>query len=203
MAEKKLTRSELKRQAILAAAKEAFQENGVQGTSMDQLAARAQVSKRTVYNHFSSKEALVIHLVADLWKQATQNNEQPFDTEGDLQTQLSALLQAEMNVVCSSEYLDLARVAIGHYFYHPDALQAELSRFDKTETALYKWLESAINNGRLKPVDPLFAINQLHSLIKGNCFWPQLLQVEAIPSPAERQHLADESSAMFLNYYQN
>lgn len=203
MAEKKLTRSELKRQAILAAAKEAFQENGVQGTSMDQLAARAQVSKRTVYNHFSSKEALVIHLVADLWKQATQNNEQPFDTEGDLQTQLSALLQAEMNVVCSSEYLDLARVAIGHYFYHPDALQAELSRFDKTETVLYKWLESAINNGRLKPVDPLFAINQLHSLIKGNCFWPQLLQVEAIPSPAERQHLADESSAMFLNYYQN
>ncbi|EAR61823.1 TetR/AcrR family transcriptional regulator [Neptuniibacter caesariensis] len=203
MAEKKLSRSELKRKAILDAAKESFQENGVQGTSMDQLAARAQVSKRTVYNHFTSKEALVIHLVADLWKQATQSIELNFDAEGDLQTQLSSLLQAEMNVVCSTEYLDLARVAIGHYFYHPEALQAELSRFDKTETALYRWLETAIDNGHLKKIDPSFAINQLHSLIKGNCFWPQLLQVEAIPSLAERQHLADESAAMFLNYYQH
>lgn len=203
MAEKKLSRSELKRKAILDAAKESFQENGVQGTSMDQLAARAQVSKRTVYNHFTSKEALVIHLVADLWKQATQSIELNFDAEGDLQTQLSSLLQAEMNVVCSTEYLDLARVAIGHYFYHPEALQAELSRFDKTETALYQWLETAINKGHLKKIDPSFAINQLHSLIKGNCFWPQLLQIEAIPSLAERQHLADESAAMFLNYYQH
>lgn len=203
MAEKKLSRSELKRKAILDAAKESFQENGVQGTSMDQLAARAQVSKRTVYNHFASKEALVIHLVAELWKQATQANELHFDTKGDLLTQLSSLLQAEMDVVCSQEYLDLARVAIGHYFYHPEALQAELSRFDKTETALYQWLEAAIANGHLKKIDPAFAINQLHSLIKGNCFWPQLLQVEAIPSPDERQHLADESAAMFLNYYQS
>lgn len=203
MAEKKLSRSELKRKAILDAAKESFQENGVQGTSMDQLAARAQVSKRTVYNHFTSKEALVIHLVADLWKQATQSIELNFDAEGDLQTQLSSLLQAEMNVVCSAEYLDLARVAIGHYFYHPEALQAELSRFDKTETALYQWLETAIKKGHLKKIDPSFAINQLHSLIKGNCFWPQLLQIEAIPSLAERQHLADESAAMFLNYYQH
>ncbi|WP_415894072.1 TetR/AcrR family transcriptional regulator [Neptuniibacter sp. PT8_73] len=202
MAEKKLTRSELKRKAILDAAKESFQENGVQGTSMDQLAARAQVSKRTVYNHFDSKEALVMHLVADLWKQATQANEFKFDAEGDLHNQLSSLLQAEMNVVCSPEYLDLARVAIGHFFYHPDALQAELSRFDKTETALYQWLEAAINNGQLKKIDLTFAINQLHSLIKGNCFWPQLLQIEAPPSPDQRQHLADESAAMFLNYYQ-
>ncbi|EPF7654109.1 TetR/AcrR family transcriptional regulator, partial [Vibrio vulnificus] len=68
MIEKKKTRSEEKREAILTAAKQAFLEFGVQNTSMDKLAALAGVSKRTVYNHFSSKEALVMELLSVLWK---------------------------------------------------------------------------------------------------------------------------------------
>ena len=50
------TRSDVKRDAIIQAAKQAFQEFGVNGTSMDKLAELANVSKRTVYNHFSAKE---------------------------------------------------------------------------------------------------------------------------------------------------
>ncbi|MFA0698755.1 TetR/AcrR family transcriptional regulator, partial [Vibrio sp. 10N.222.49.C9] len=48
----KKTRSELKREAILTAAKQSFLEFGVKNTSMDKLASLANVSKRTVYNHF-------------------------------------------------------------------------------------------------------------------------------------------------------
>ena len=44
MTEHKPTRSELKRQAILQAARDAFQERGVHSTSMDELAALASVS---------------------------------------------------------------------------------------------------------------------------------------------------------------
>jgi len=58
MTEKGKTRSELKREAIIEAARRAFEEFGVQGTSMDKLAEMAGVSKRTVYNHFASKEEL-------------------------------------------------------------------------------------------------------------------------------------------------
>ncbi|ENK2095788.1 TetR family transcriptional regulator, partial [Vibrio vulnificus] len=43
MIEKKKTRSEEKREAILTAAKQAFLEFGVQNTSMDKLAALAGV----------------------------------------------------------------------------------------------------------------------------------------------------------------
>ncbi len=67
MSETNPTRSELKRQAILQAARDAFQEHGVHNTSMDELAALAQVSKRTVYNHFASKEVLIMTLMAELW----------------------------------------------------------------------------------------------------------------------------------------
>ncbi|CAM5243030.1 TetR/AcrR family transcriptional regulator [Streptomyces aurantiogriseus] len=50
-------RAELKRQAIVRAARELFLRDGF-GVGMDAIAAEAGVSKVTVYNHFGSKEAL-------------------------------------------------------------------------------------------------------------------------------------------------
>jgi AcrR family transcriptional regulator len=44
---------------ILMAAKDAFIENGFGNTSMDDVAARAGATKRTVYNNFGSKERLL------------------------------------------------------------------------------------------------------------------------------------------------
>lgn len=49
--------------AILEAAKCMFLEHGFEGAGMDQIAARAGVSKLTVYNHFGDKEALFIAAV--------------------------------------------------------------------------------------------------------------------------------------------
>ncbi|WP_435809609.1 TetR/AcrR family transcriptional regulator [Streptomyces iakyrus] len=50
-------RAEVKRQAIVRAARELFLRDGF-GVGMDAIAAEAGVSKVTVYNHFGSKEAL-------------------------------------------------------------------------------------------------------------------------------------------------
>lgn len=52
-----------KRAAILAAAKALFLDHGFEGVSMDQIAARAGVSKLTVYSHFGDKDALFIDAV--------------------------------------------------------------------------------------------------------------------------------------------
>ena len=49
-------RSDRKRAAILEAATEAFLQRGYLGTSMDEIAAQAAVSKQTVYKHFADKE---------------------------------------------------------------------------------------------------------------------------------------------------
>jgi AcrR family transcriptional regulator len=47
-----------KRAAIVAAAAEMFLSLGFGAVSMDRIAARAKVSKRTVYSHFENKETL-------------------------------------------------------------------------------------------------------------------------------------------------
>jgi TetR/AcrR family transcriptional repressor of mexJK operon len=57
-----------KRAAILDAAARLFTRSGIEGASMDQIAAEAGVSKLTVYSHFGDKEALfgeAVRLVCD------------------------------------------------------------------------------------------------------------------------------------------
>jgi AcrR family transcriptional regulator len=64
-------RGDTLREHILDVAKNAFLESGLERTSMDALAARAETSKRSLYAHFPTKDALflaVIDRVHDLFR---------------------------------------------------------------------------------------------------------------------------------------
>lgn len=56
-------RSEGKRAAILEAAEALFLAEGYDLTSVDAIAGRAQVSKRTVYDHFGDKETVFLRVL--------------------------------------------------------------------------------------------------------------------------------------------
>ncbi|MCX2784559.1 TetR/AcrR family transcriptional regulator [Microbulbifer thermotolerans] len=202
MTERKPTRSEMKHRAILDAAKRTFRELGIQGTSMDELAARAQVSKRTVYNHFASKEALIMELIAELWQQATLTAEHAYDPQAKLLPQLSTLIEAEIATISSHDYIELNRMAFEYFFHRPEALRAELEKFSAVETGIKRWIKAARTDGRLRELDAEIAAEQIHSLIKGNSFWPQLMRVAPPLSLSERQALANRTATLFLSHYQ-
>jgi AcrR family transcriptional regulator len=47
------------RERILSASRQLFRDQGINGTSMDQLCGVAEVSKRTLYQHFTGKDELI------------------------------------------------------------------------------------------------------------------------------------------------
>src|SRR6201989_2388936 len=47
------------RERILGASRQLFRDQGINGTGMDQLCAVAEVSKRTLYQHFTGKDELI------------------------------------------------------------------------------------------------------------------------------------------------
>ncbi|MGR5178460.1 TetR/AcrR family transcriptional regulator [Vibrio parahaemolyticus] len=202
MTEKKKTRSEIKREAIIEAAKHAFHEFGVQNTSMDKLAAMAAVSKRTVYNHFESKEVLVMSLLSELWRQSMMDVDLQPLTSKDLKQQLVYLLSHEISILNNPAYIDLSKVAFGHYFYRPEELRAQVDKMSKQETALYKWLEQKNEQQQLTIPDISVASVQLHSLIKGSCFWPQLMGVTDTLNDEGAHQLALSTAELFLARYQ-
>ncbi|KJY85025.1 TetR family transcriptional regulator [Vibrio galatheae] len=195
-------RSEIKREAILNAAKQAFQEFGVQNTSMDKLSAMAQVSKRTVYNHFASKETIVMELLAELWRTSMAEHDIAGFINLDLEQQLVALLESEINVVTDPHYIELAKVAFGYFFYKPEELKQQDAKISKQETALYNWLIEQQAKQTLAIDDIELASTQLHSLVKGSAFWPQVLSMEPSLTQTEARVLAQQTAKLFMSQYQ-
>ena len=202
MSKQQKKRSELKREAIINAAKVVFNELGVKATSMDKLAEVAQVSKRTIYNHFSSKEELVMYLVTDLWKKNIADANYPYSADISLESQLKDLINLEIDLVNTQEYIDLSRVGIGHLFYNLEALQQEMEKLASQATTLQRWLEDAVKDKRLAIDDVEYASHQIHSLIEGSCFWPQLTGCLPLITSEEKAMVTNETVKMFLARYQ-
>lgn len=74
-------RSDEKRAAILGAAERLFIDTGYRSTSMDTIAREAEVSKRTVYDHFGDKESVFAAVAAQVTVQLTRTLEQAVHDE--------------------------------------------------------------------------------------------------------------------------
>ncbi|ALM91198.1 MULTISPECIES: TetR/AcrR family transcriptional regulator [Alteromonas] len=196
------TRSDVKRDAIIQAAKHAFQEFGVNGTSMDKLAELANVSKRTVYNHFSAKEELVMHLIKEQWQSALVDIGAPYNPKALLADQLTDLIMADINFMSGDEHLELARVAIGHFFYEPNRLKDEVAQLQAQEKAMHRWLKAAKKDNRMDFDDIDQVVEELDSLVKGQCFWPQLFKLEDPLTEVRKLEIAKSTAALILCRYE-
>jgi AcrR family transcriptional regulator len=117
------TRSERKRAAILAAATALFLEQGYLGTSMDEIAAAAGVSKQTVYKHFADKKRLFVEIVtttvsevADPVHDEVHGLAETTDVDRDLQE----LARRQLRLVMQPSVLKLRRLVIAEAGRFPE-----------------------------------------------------------------------------------
>mgnify|MGYP000367012026 FL=1 len=195
------TLSARKKAAIVDAAIEMFQKNGFQGTSMDAIAQQAQVSKRTVYNHFPSKQALFEHIAQSVWETANQATMVAFEPEAELLPQLQALAMKELALVGDESFLRLSRVLMAEFIHEPAMAQAILERFNSEESSLTQWMQQASQHPQLNIIDAEQAGGQFHGLIKAQAFWPQIMfGQEPIPK-SQQEEFSKQVCTMFLSVY--
>jgi TetR/AcrR family transcriptional regulator of autoinduction and epiphytic fitness len=198
----KKTRSELKREAIIEATIEAFQMNGINETSMDNIAELANVSKRTVYNHFESKEKLVTQIFREMWIKSQTLSEVVFHANQPLKPQLIEILKGEMCAMASPTYIEMVRFALGYFIHKPDEMRDYSDEFMNADTTLKRWLKAAVKAQKLMPIDVESANNKLLNLLKGDGFWPQVLRRDPFLTEDEQHNLINDCVDMFLAFYQ-
>jgi TetR/AcrR family transcriptional regulator of autoinduction and epiphytic fitness len=190
-----------KRAAILDAAVAEFRHSGYETTSMDRIAARAGVSKRTVYNHFPSKEALFAQILERLWDSSMDGLDLAYRGDRPLRPQLLELVQQKLRLLRDDNFIDLARVAIAAAIHSPERAQDMVARMGSREEGLTVWIRAAAADGRLKTDDPLFAAMQMQGLVKGFAFWPQVTLGQPPLTAAQQKQVAESAVDMFLAYY--
>lgn len=190
-----------KRAAIVDAAIEEFLASGYDATSMDRIAAHAGVSKRTIYNHFPSKDALFVAILQKLWN-ATQDDGTPaYRDDVPLREQLVALLNRKLKLLNDESFLALARVAIGAAMHSPERARDMVARLGEREEDVTVWIREASAAGRLAVSDPIFAAQQLHGIVKAFAFWPQLTMGQPPLDSQDRLKVAESAADMFLARY--
>ena len=191
-----------KREAIIQAAIAEFRANGFEITSMDKIAATAGVSKRTVYNHFPSKEELFAEILNQLWARITDEQVVTYSADQPLSGQLRQMFLAKLQLMADDNFLGLARVAIAATIHSPERAQDMVARMGEREEGLTVWIRAAQADGRLNVVDADFAAKQVHGLLKSFGFWPQISMGQPPLDAAMQSSVAESALEMFLARYQ-
>jgi TetR/AcrR family transcriptional repressor of mexJK operon len=194
------------RAAVIGAARELFLDRGFARTAMDDIAAAAGVTKRTLYNNFSDKNALFTEIVSAVIAQAETfagglQEELAGTTAANLVPRLYALGERLVLNIIRPEVITLRRLVIGEAREFP-SFAAEY--FDRAPGQVLEALASAFARlgaaGLLRVDHPRIAAAHFAYLVAGESLDRAVL-VGTPPSKDTLRLRAREGADTFLARY--
>jgi TetR/AcrR family transcriptional repressor of mexJK operon len=195
-------RSDAKRRAIIAVAREAFLARGYAATSMSEIAANLGGSKGTLYNYFRSKEELFGAFMVETCQGPAGEvfgRLPPLGESGDIRESLIDLGATLLEFLLREEMIALHRLVvaeagrfpeIGRMFYEAGPQHGEV-RFAE-------FFEGAITAGLVRRADPKMMGQRLKDLVLSDVYLRRLWGVlDPLSAKALRAHVA-ESVDIFL-----
>ncbi len=199
-------RSARKRRAILEAATTAFLRNGYLGTSMDEIAALARVSKQTVYKNFGDKERLfskIVTATCDEIVDPIYNEVRNLKDTDDVERDLRDHARRQLRAVMQPRLLQLRRLVIGEAGRFPQLGRLFYERGPgRTVDALATLFERLASRGALELDDARLAAAHFNWLVMSIPLNQAMLLGDDEPAtPAELDRYADAGVRAFLAAY--
>jgi TetR/AcrR family transcriptional regulator, mexJK operon transcriptional repressor len=202
-----LGRSAEKRRAILEAATETFLRNGYLGTSMDEIAAEAGVSKQTVYRQFADKEGLFTEIVLGTINQVGEpffSGIESLDGSEDLEAELRTIARQLVGVAKDPRLLQLRRLVIGECGRFPELGRTYYERGPgRSIEGLAAGFRRLAEQGLLQIDDADQAAQHFNWLVLSTPLNLAMFNIDAKFTDAELHRYADRAVLVFLAAYGN
>jgi len=200
------TRSARKRRAIVDAATTLFLRQGYRGTSMDEIAALAAVSKQTVYKHFADKESLFSEIVVATVSEISDpvhEEVRKLEDSDDVEADLRRLARKLLRMVIQPRILQLRRLVIGEAGRFPELGRTFYEQGPgRTIAALATVFERLGERGVLQLDDPRLAATHFNWLVMSSPLnRAMFLGEDEPPARAELNRYADAGVRAFLAAY--
>jgi TetR/AcrR family transcriptional regulator, mexJK operon transcriptional repressor len=199
-------RSTRKSRAIVEAATTVFLRNGYRGASMDEIAARAGVSKQTIYKRFPDKESLFAEIVVSTVDEASDPvhaEVRDLEDTGDVEADLRDLARRQLLRVMQPRLLQLRRLVIGEAGRFPELGRVFYERGPgRTVDALADTFERLAERGLLEVDDPRLAAAHFNWLIMSSPLnRAMLLGRDEPPASADLDRHVEAGVRAFLAAY--
>ncbi|MFH7809009.1 MULTISPECIES: TetR/AcrR family transcriptional regulator [unclassified Acinetobacter] len=191
-----------KRQRILNVARQLFLQHGYHGSSMDQIAKEAHVTKLTVYNHFQDKANLFSCAIEETCEKLMLGRSFQLQCAEDFQPMLKQICTLSMYIINLPEAIKLEHLLLQlaaeqnpllHNFYKASHL--------KMQTIWEQFFHQAQTLGVLQFEQVNDAITLLMSLLFGYRHQEMLLGMNEVPSAEQCEQIIQEAISIFLFRY--
>ena len=143
---------EAKRQAVLQAAAQLFNERGFHATSLDDIAARLNVTKPTLYYYVKNKDEILLECVKKGLHMTLDGIEASRAAVGNAVDQLRACMRVYAEIVAQPFGMCLIRVGDEEV---PEPSRTELRRMkSEIDLAFRRLVAQGVREGSLAPCDP-------------------------------------------------
>ncbi|GAA4973554.1 TetR/AcrR family transcriptional regulator [Pseudonocardia tropica] len=178
-----------KRSAIVIAARRAFGRTGYLGTSVEMIAAEAQVSTRTIYNHFLNKEELFASVTVESSGEVAVARERLIERRlgGRIEDLEAALVELAYEWLLPDESFHDHFVLVREIRAAPDRFPEELQKAwreagpHRARRALADQMERLTGEGLLQVADPMAAAQHFTALITSADMLPSEFSLSAGP----------------------
>jgi TetR/AcrR family transcriptional repressor of mexJK operon len=199
-------RSAQKRRAILVAAREVFLTKGYPAASMDEVAALANVSKMTVYKHFTDKHGLFIAVFTAAIEEAEESSRSLIDRLADsvdLEEDLRTFARQHITLVTQPHLIRMRRMIIAEATRFPELARTwHHTGPERAHAKFAKQIEQLAERGLLRAADPLLAAQHLNYLILSIPMNEAMFTGRDKPyNNRQLQHWADEAVRVFMAAY--
>ncbi len=195
-------KTEAKREAIIEAAAQAFQELGFEGASMTDIAARVGGSKATLYGYFSSKEELFVEVTHE----AARHHFEPIfaaleQEHDDVRKALQRLSERTLTVLCGEQAIRARRAIIAESGRSDIGLRFFQNGPQKGLDELAAFLGKQMARGKVRQCDPLVAARHLTALLDSETVTPVLFGLEKKLSQTALRQAVSRALDAFMRAY--
>lgn len=188
-----------KRDLIVEAARVLFLEGGYGTTSMDALAAKAGVSKPTIYSYFDNKDALFGAVMVGLCADNGCNHPSVLSIDSPPEVALRDFACNMIGLVQPPEERDIFRVVLAESIKFPKLGEAFWSSGPEPAIQILTvYLTEQVKRGTLSVDDPATAAKQFIGMVKWPHSMPELFGIGEPASIETRQRALDQAIAIFL-----
>ncbi|GGO60435.1 TetR/AcrR family transcriptional regulator [Nonomuraea cavernae] len=158
-----------KRQLIVDAARRVFLRHGYTDTSIEMIAAEAEASKQTIYNHFEGKEQLFAAVVRAVQQSVMTDSETLFAARftetGDVEQDLRAAFRLMTELNLSGDVAAFRRLVTIEQLRHPELMREWTQPRPAFESFVAAEIRRQTACGALDVPDSALAARQLITLI--------------------------------------
>jgi AcrR family transcriptional regulator len=204
--EQTMGRSQRKRAAIVEAARKAFLGHGYDGTSMDEIAARAGVSKQTIYKNFADKDRLFTEVMAiDIAEAERGSNAllEALPSSDDLERDLTLFARQHIREVIQPDIMRMRRIVIAEADRFPTLARTWYQRGpERGHVVLADLFSRLAERGLLRVHDPMLTAQHFNWLVLSIPLNEAMFNAaDGSPDSDQLDYYADEGVRVFLAGY--